>query len=369
MEFLDSARLIKNNFAQELFDASAGKKTSLRFIKHQLPSKKIVNENELFQVIVIGGSVFQKALLKKDGGSITITESSSQEHPLLNSKEELLSFLSKQLYPEINVLAINFAFQLAPVFNAGVPDGMLVAGSKENQLNGLIGLQVGSMIKQYIRKYLKRDISIALANDVICLLLSGEDNYPYEKTVGAIMGTGTNIAFFDSDNAINLESGNFRGFNPTDAALVIDNSSDQPGTALFEKETAGAYLYRHFNLFLKEHNINCPQLNSTKELADIAQGNFRELSLTLSSKEREYVRQIATSLFEKSAAYFAGQIAGLADFKQSEINVVMEGSMYWKNPLYQQYFKNYLDKLSANYKITIVKIENSSIIGAAKLIA
>ena len=65
MRFLQISEIIKKNFLQELRDANAGKTTSLRFIKHVLPTEKLVSDDEVFQVLVVGGTVFRKALLKK----------------------------------------------------------------------------------------------------------------------------------------------------------------------------------------------------------------------------------------------------------------------------------------------------------------
>lgn len=50
-------KTIKSNFLYELKDAYSGKKTSLPFIVHQLPSSSLIGQNAVFEVLVIGGSV------------------------------------------------------------------------------------------------------------------------------------------------------------------------------------------------------------------------------------------------------------------------------------------------------------------------
>ena len=47
-------KTIQSNFLQELQDASLGKKTSLRFIVHKIPSSSLVKMGEVFEVLVIG---------------------------------------------------------------------------------------------------------------------------------------------------------------------------------------------------------------------------------------------------------------------------------------------------------------------------
>lgn len=358
MEFLVSAQTIKPNFILELKKAASGETTSIRFIKHQLPSQKKVRDNGLFQVQVIGGSVFQKALVKKEHDKITILKSHTETLPLLTTKEIFLSYLARHFYLETDILAVNFAYPLNPVMRNKNFDGILLSGSKENQFQGLIGQKVGEAIEHYIGVKYQRTVTVSLTNDVICLLLSGIDTYPKEYLVGAIMGSGTNMTFFYENNVINLESGNFNKFTPSAECLEIDKGSKRPGTQLFEKETAGAYLYKHFNISIKKRGLSHPPLYSTKELYNIV----------LNDKGTE-AQMIAFSLFERSAAYFAAQLAGLTAFKNYAMTFIMEGSMYWENPLYQNFLSEYLQKLSPDYKIMIVKVEESPIMGGAKLVA
>jgi hexokinase len=402
MEFIAVAEEIKNNFLAELKLARAGKESSLRFIKHQLPDKSIIKNGELFQVIVIGGSVFRKALLKKENNQISIIDSKTENQPVFTTREQFLSFFTKRLYSNTPIVAINFAYALTPVFTDDMLDGVLISGSKENQFSGLVGLRVGKTIEKYIEQTKQIKISTATANDAICLLLSGIDTYPREALIGAIMGTGTNLSFFNEDRAVNLESENFDKFIPSKECLKIDKNSNQPKTALFEKETAGAYLYKQFNLLLKENNIDYPPLSSTKEISNLALGNRRQntdspdlignnrgqiadktdngnpsVSSVNSAIRPPYsvigpptnISDLAMRLLNKSAAYLAAQLAAIAEFKKHDLVIIAEGSLIWENNLYKSFIDEYLRRLSPNYKVALVKIENSSIMGGAKLVA
>lgn len=359
MQFLTTAETIKRNFVSELRNASKNGQTSLRFIEHQLPSEKLVMDGDIFQVLVIGGTVFKKALFKKTDNQITALDEYSEEHPPLSTKEMFLEFISGQLYHQSNIVSINFAFPLDPLVRKGRLDGVLMSATKShNTFSGLIGNIVGETIEEYITIKLQRKTLVSIANDTVCLLLSRPDAYPLENLAGAIMGTGTNTTFIDNNSAINIQSGGFSRFTPSNECLGIDKKSLKPGASLFEKEIAGAYLYKQFNYLLEKNQINHPLINSTKELYVIM----------LNSQDNG-IKEIASSLFEKSAAFFAGQIAGLAAFKNHPLIVIMEGSIYWENQNYREYFNKYLSKLSYELEIKIVRVENSSIIGAAKLIA
>ncbi|MBI4079190.1 MAG: hypothetical protein HY429_02740 [Candidatus Levybacteria bacterium] len=75
---------------------------------------------------------------------------------------------------------------------------------------------------------------IAVANDVVRLVLSGLTKYSWTSLAGGIVGTGTNLSFFlDEHYVVNLESGNFNKFMQSDEGKSIDSHSVVPGNQLF----------------------------------------------------------------------------------------------------------------------------------------
>jgi len=357
MRFLQISEIIKKNFLQELRDANAGKTTSLRFIKHVLPTEKLVSDDEVFQVLVVGGTVFRKALLKKVREQLIFLDEYSEKHPDFSSKNSFLEYISKQMYPDINTVAINFAFPLVPQARDGRLDGKLLTETKETPFEGLMGEFIGLTIEQYVANRYSRYIHTFVLNDAICLLLSGPNESELGFTAGAIMGTGTNMSFSYEGLAINLESGNFDKFALSNECLEIDASSDQLRSSLFEKETAGGYLYKHFNYFIHKNQVVFEPISSTLELQVIALDN-----------RNVKAQSLARDILEKSGAYFAGQIAGLTAFKNHDMTFIVEGGMYWENDLYQKFVGDYLKILSPEFEIKILKVDNSSIIGAANLL-
>jgi hexokinase len=231
---------IKENFYHELQKASSGAASSLPFIKHQLPDHPLVQVGETFQVLVIGGSVYRKSVMKKESTRLIDLFYEEHDQPIFHDKDHFLSYIVSHLEPHISTVAINFAYPLSPIFSEGKLDGTLLYGTKENEFDGLVGEQVGKSIEEYCKQQTGTDIHVSVANDVICLLLSGLQDHTKETLVGGIMGTGTNITFFHEDYAINLESANFNNFTPSEPCVHIDKASTAPGKALFEKETSGA---------------------------------------------------------------------------------------------------------------------------------
>jgi hexokinase len=348
---------VQLDFYKELRTSFSGKKTSLPFIINSLPSTPQVSENETFQVMVIGGSVFKKAIGKKGKTRISFSKKEQEELPVMRTKENFISLVERNLDPHTSVVALNFAYPLSPVNDRGKLDGVLISGTKEHAFEGLVGECVGQQLEEYFYKKYKRKILFTVANDTVCLLLSGLSNASWEKLACGIVGTGVNFAYFLGPREIvNLESANFDKFPISPEALEVDLNSTKMGKALFEKETAGSYLYQHFNSMLVKQRLPHPKITSTWELKKLAL-----LDIPL-------VSSIARDLIRKSAGLIAAQIAGIVLFKKRDMTFVMEGSFFWEEDIYREYVEHFLRILVPDRKATFVHVADSPFAGAAKLV-
>lgn len=354
---LDSFKTIKSNFVQELIDAEAGRKTSLPFIVHQIPPFSLVNDGEKFQVVIVGGTFAINGLMQKNGKKADLLIKDKKDLPLLQNREDFLIFIENEIDVNTRVVALNFAYPIIPVFERGKLDGILLRGTKGHTFRGLIGKKIGEEIKKYTSGKKKHELQVSVANDTVCLLLSGlEEKIPWGRLGAGIVGTGMNFAFFlEKDKLVNLESADFSKFPQTPTGKEIDEESANPGKSRYEKEVAGVYLYKHFNKFLRKQNIPYPSLRNTEELDALAR------------REDGKVTEFARMLFERSAALIACQIAAIMEFRETDMTFVMEGSMFWKGYKYQENVNAYLQKLT-QHKATFVEIENSGIVGAAHLV-
>lgn len=371
----DHLQTITQNFLEELQKAHKGAKTSLPFIIHNLPERSLVKPNEIFQVLVIGGSSFQKALVKKQESSISILKKETAQLPKFTTKQTFLEFIEKKLSNNVEKVAINFAYPLSP-------DGVLLHGSKEHAFHGLTGKKVAQEIEKYLFEKLKKNIHVTVANDTVCLLLSGLSIASRQNLACGVIGTGINFAFFlGNKSLVNLESANFDKLTTSENGKEIDKTSANPKKALFEKEVSGAYLYRHFNVLLQQNNqgkrsprhafggarddrecetrdnLQFEPIDSTEKLSSIAQKNIPHIS------------DIAKNLLNYSASLASCQIAGITLLKQSDMNFVMEGSLFWKGYRYKETVEKYVKKLASPFKVSFIRVENSAIIGASKLLA
>ncbi len=347
---------IRNNFLKELQDANNGRKTSLPFIINQLSFTPLVKDNEQFQILGIGGSAFFNALATSRNGKIALTiTKQSQVH--FQSMEEFLSLIEAEVDESVSILAINFAYPLQPIFETGELDGILLANSKENDFGSLIGKRVGHEIENYVLEKRGKKINVSIANDTVCLVLSGLTQFSWKNLACGIVGTGLNFAYFlDLTHVVNLEAANFDKFSQSEEGKLIDENSNIRGEALFEKETSGAYLYQHFNYHIQHTGIHHLPLKETKELS------------TLSEQDIPEVSEFARSLLEKSAALVATQIAGITKLKQKDMTFIMQGSVFWEGYHYKKWVEEYVRFLEPNYSVSFVRIENSSLLGAAKLV-
>lgn len=349
---------ITHSFTNELALTKSGKKTSLPFIRHQLSLEPKVQKGEIFQVLRIGGSIYQNALVKRINGKIAIVKSTQRPLPVFKTEEIFLSFIDKVFNRDVDHLALNFAYPMEPKTRDGYLDGKLLYGTKEHAFEGLVGTYVGETVERYIRDKRNRTVHVALANDTVCLLLSGLTQFRKEGLVGGIVGTGLNFAIFlDEKTLVNLESANFDKFLQSAEGKLIDKGSARPGTAKFEKETSGGYLYQHFNIRLHKEQLNFPEIKSTKELDLIAFKNI------------PYVSLLAREVSEHSSSLIACQVAGIMDFYGRDCTFVIEGSLFWKGWRYKENIGVIVRQLLPQYQASFVFVEESGVLGAAKLIS
>lgn len=348
-----SYQTVSANFTQELKWSKKGRQTSLPFIVHHLSPTPLVKEGEKFQVLKIGGSILQNALVYREKKKIILETFEEERLPIFSTGKAFLALIKSHLRKQVRVLAINFAYPLKPVLKNGRLDGVLLAGTKEHAFVGLVGKQVGAEIKKFIKLKFNKQVVVSLANDTICLTLSGLEKYSSLGLAGGIVGTGMNFAFFiDKHTLVNLESANFDKFKSSESGLLVDAKSIRQGSALFEKEVSGAYLFQHYNL---RRSKKRRKIESTHGMDKVARGEING------------DRLLARELLRDSAQLIACQVAGIANYKKQDMVMVMEGSLFWEGYNYRKTVTAMVRKLT-KYQVKFVEIKNCGIVGAAQLV-
>lgn len=363
---LRELKKISKNFIKEL-DLSKLKdpESSLsylaqEFIKNQ---EELVDSTKKIQVFIVGGSVFEKAELVLRKGEPRLLNLEKSPITVFATKESFLDFISSHVDRDTELIGLNFAYPMISQLRDGLIDGKLVMASKGNDFKGLIGKFVGFELERYLLNTREQKVRVAVANDTVCLCLS-DFNSKNEETVALIVGTGYNIALFERDNLIvNLEAGNFSGFNSSLANKIIDKYSNSIGYYKSEKEISGKYLYRHYNIYLSATEKLFNTIESAKVLSWIASGeedyDFEEVSL-------------ARGLLERSASLVASHIAGIVSYKGlKNLNLIVEGSLFWKGYKYKDNFEKHFKSLIEETELidyNIKAIDHSGLLGAGKLV-
>lgn len=347
---------IKDSFIQEIIHAQNNDTSSLPFLTTELPHKNKRIGQEIFEVLAIGGSNYQQALCQHHENQIRIHRKEEGLIPVFRTKDDFLDFVGKHINEKVTTVALNFAYPLKNVIRDDQLDGELLHGTKEHTFKGMVDEKVGYEIEQYMKTKFKRHIKVHVANDTVCLLLSGLSLGNSKNLACAIVGTGYNAAFFmDETTVVNLEAANFDKFPRSHSGVKIDKESVHPGKGLFEKEISGAYLFHHFRHLAHQRHMRVPEVNTTASLSLLAENDHNTNGL------------LAREVIARSADLVATHIAGIAEYKQSDTVFVLEGSLFWKGYHYKERVEEVVRKLT-RYSVEFVKIEDSGIIGAGMLV-
>lgn len=353
---------IKQNFFDELLLASENKPSSISFIKHHLPDKPLITHG-VVQGIVIGGTnyILSTEEIHTDG-TRSIIERKKGILPIFTTRESFIEFLHASLDARAEAIGINFGFKMAPISTQeGYLDGTILAkGTKEHTFTGLTE-PIGALVRSIFAKKYDKKIIVSVANDTICLLLSGKG---HEKG-SLIAGTGFNIGLrLQKDNQtilVNLETGNFDKFRLSPILQAIDAKTKNPGKKLFEKTVSGKYLARYFNEKIKELNLPIPPITTSQELSELSHENHKDMA-----------GDLARAIIKRSAFLVATALAGMYEFcgKPKSFVIIGEGSLLWNGWRYQENIQNQLNTLGVpTGAITIKHVKDSSINGAIGLIA
>jgi len=352
---------IKQNFLHELTLASKNKPSSIFFFKHHLPDHSLLTKG-IVQGIVIGGTNYILSTEEITSKGIRKTlKKTTGILPVLATKQILIDFLGKHLDPRADAIGINFGFPLQAYTGVnGEIDGKLAHTTKEHAFKGLLNEPLGPLIKDlFLTKYGRIPL-VSVANDTVCLTLSGDGT-----EVGSfVAGTGFNMCLILQDKnkkiLVNLECGNFNKFTPTPILQKIDAESEVPGGQLFEKAISGKYLALYFNEKIKELNLSFSAISTSQELSELSHTNHHDVA-----------GDLARAIITRSAYLVAAAIAGVYEFydKPQSFTLIGEGSLLWDGWNYHENIQKQLVQLGLPQDtVTIKHIKNSSLKGAFGLI-
>ena len=249
-------------------------------------------------------------------------------------------------------IAVGYCFSYPATITPEV-EAILLEWTKGIRVADTVGQPVGKLLAAALAKRGKRVRAIPVMNDTVASLIAGSALAPdLPRTIGVIVGTGTNMAGFfpvrdiaklgaeeragwrdDEPMAVNLESG---AFNPPgvlaewDAALDRSLRPDERNKHQFEKAVSGAYLAR-----LLWHAAG-PE-SCRKAGFDLA-AHLNDAAELVRRRDDPLLGEAARLILDRSADLVAAALAGLISVYGSggEIGILVEGSLFHKTPGYPE---------------------------------
>lgn len=251
-------------FDHQMSAGLEGKVQSLAMIPAYVDVNRSVPTNTPIIVLDAGGTNLRVAVIQFDpSGNVTISNFKKYAMPGTTGEtlgvDEFFSKFADFLEPVCrNADKVGFCFSYATEITPTL-DGKLLHWTKQVAAPGVVGQMVGSGIAKALERKNGCKLEIRVLNDTVATLLAGKSagiSRRYSSYVGFILGTGTNIAYIESNKnitkikgldpsqamVINIESGNFDGAGASEFDDRFDASTSDPGVGRFEKMISGAYL-------------------------------------------------------------------------------------------------------------------------------
>jgi hexokinase len=369
---------IKSDFLHELTLATQGKSSSIAFLKHHLSEKPLVTHG-IVQGIVIGGTnyILSTEEIKSDG-TRTILKRKKGVLPIIKDAQTFFSFLDKHFDSRTQAIGINFGFPMKPdIGSLGELDGTPLYAVKEHTMTDLIGKTIGKEAKRIFKAKFGRDIPISVANDTICLTLSGDGSEQGAFIAGTGFNMGLAIKKGNKKYLVNLEAGNFNKFEPSEHLKKIDAESENPGIHVFEKIVSGKYLAMYFNERINKSHPEISPIRTSQELSELSHANHTgvagDLARAIITRSAFLVGAAIAAVFEfnsKIPSPLMGEGQGEdGKVEPQTFTLIGEGSLLWNGWHYQENIQKQLLKLGVpEDAITLKHIPNSSINGAIGLL-
>jgi hexokinase len=248
--------------------------------------------------------------------------------------------------------------------STSLPDGdaELITWTKGIDIPEVVGSRVGAALQGALNDRGITTGQLVVLNDTVAALLAGAPHAADPKrTIGLIVGTGTNMAAFfsgkdrklESDDvlAVNLESGNITPPLLTALDDAVDAASNNPGQQRFEKAVSGHFLPQLFRAACPELDIN--PAAGAEVLAQHAGADTRQ-------------GEIARALLDRSADLVGAGLAAVADLLdgEGEVTVLAEGGLFWNAHGYPERVTAAFDRLNGS-GLEIRHIEHANLIGSA----
>ncbi len=365
---IDSDDVI-NAFLSEMHGGLNGARSSLAMLPTYLYDCGGAARSEKYIVIDAGGTNFRSALGYYDGNKAVFEDERTVKMPASDARlsaDEFYTAIARniaRLLPSARDIGFCFSY---PVKSTADGDGVVIAMPKGIDAPKIIGSKAGERLATAISNIEfgagggrgKRKVTVL--NDTAAALLGAPTDGGCAR-IGYIYGTGTNICVAADVHKtggarmiFNTECGNFDKFPVGDFEKAAASVTPAPDEYVLEKATAGKYLAsvikEAFKAAEREGLISalCGERRFTLvELSDFLSGNGAALNgLFENDSDERIAAQIASGIIERAAKLGATVNAAAAVFcGDGRVEIVAEGSTFYKLCGYRDSFEKYLDSM------------------------
>ena len=372
----DVKRFIKD-FHSEMKKGLGGSKSSLKMLP-TYAGRPTGKERGEFLALDLGGTNFRVGLLELRGSrkiKSPLTEKFVlQKRHITKTGEIFFTFLADSIKKfmikhkidtkEKHNMGFTFSF---PIKKTSISTGILASWTKGFTVKNVEGKDVVRLLNRALQRKGITDTRIAaIVNDTVSTLIARSYEDP-NCDVGVILGTGTNACYYERENIINIEWGNFNRAMQTKYDKRLDENSQNPGEQILEKMVSGMYLGKLAGLILKDigYPIRSPEGFKTEYISEIESGKNGR------SFHEKLLKKVCTAISTRAARLAGAAIASVVtkmDFDLSRKHTIaIDGSLYEKHPRFAKRIRSTLGdifgKKSKNIKLKLTK--DASIRGAA----
>ena len=388
-------------FLDEMDAGLAGRPSSLRMIPTYVSADGTPADDEPVIAIDAGGTNLRVALVTFSGGRPTVLREKKCRMPGSRgevSADDFFSALADEVLPFARQSRrIGFCFSYPTAMHPD-GDGEIICLTKEVRVSGIEGRVIGQGLLDALReKGAAGPFSLILLNDTTAGLLGGLAELGLGTVggiAGLVLGTGCNSCYAERgekikklpgarDMIVNCESGNFARAFRGRADELADAGSEAPGAYLFEKMLSGVYLGRLVTreaALAAEHGLLSPAFASAApdftapELDDFLRGNENRVAALCTGTDREVLRRLVDSVFERAAKLVCGNVLALCLHcdgglsEQQPFTVVAEGSTFYNSLLLRKKLDRCLTEVAeqeCGRYIVFRRAENATLAGAA----
>ena len=378
---------LKDAFFSEMDKGLAGEDSSLAMLHAYLKVDGDVEKNRKVIVVDVGGTNLRVGVAHfDDEGALQIER--FQKSKMIGregsvSKEAFFNTLADRIMPVVGESdSIGFCFSY-PCEIQPNGDGKLLRWTKGVDAPDVEGCLIGEELnKVFERRGVERK-KVVLLNDTVATLLAGvaEGSKRGAKGyVGFILGTGTNTAYLENGEVINVESGGFDRLPITDIDREVDAVTNNRGKQIFEKMLSGTYLGPVTLVALKKAPLSDGGREALAEIDDLfvaypdnfAAQNGRDIGPfadpRFTEEDGELIRAVFNAVVTRAAHLSAVNLAVAAIRNgTSPVCINLEGSTFFMTYQLRQQAEAELKKLlgEAGVDYFCVHVADAPVTGAA----